>query len=248
MKPPNWTYSLRLLKRKPDGIPMEHLGDYLRLFSEVLGTENEPKFKAVKAKSIGLQAKVQVGREPYARLRLLEASRDPASKSGRALVKIQECMAKDGIPTAEFADSSGAVIYSFSSKNPIDSTIEKISQTGQIDGKVSGIRGVDSTMNLYVRDHFDRDLNLIIKNEPLAIELTKYWRGGRVRLSVRGTWVRSDDGWFPEAGQCVVDSFEALDESPVLALLSELASAPGNGWRAMDSPQEVWRDLRGIDD
>jgi hypothetical protein len=248
MKPPNWTFSLRLLKCKPDGIPLEHLGDYLRSFSEVLGTENCAKFKAVKAKSIGMQAKISFDREPYARSRLLEASTDPNSKSGKALIKIQETMAKDGIHAAEITHSTGAVIYEFVSKRAIDIAVEKISQSGHVDGKVTGFRGVDSTMNLYIRDHFDRDLNLIIKNEQLAVELAKYWRGGRVRLSVRGTWVRGEDGWYPENGQCEVDSFEFLDESPVLALLSELASAPGNGWRAMDNPYETWRDLRGVDE
>jgi hypothetical protein len=248
MKHTNWTYSLRLLKRKPDGIPMDHLAEYLRLFSDLLGTENRPRFKAIKAKSIGMQARVESGREPYARQRLVEAKTDPISKPGKLLAKIQEAMARDRIPSAEFSDSTGAVIYSFESGMPVASAIEKISQHGLVDGMVAGVRGVDSTMHLYLRDHFDRDLNLIVRNESLAIELFKFFRCGRVRLSVHGAWVRGVDGWYPEAGECVVDSFEVLDEAPASTILSGLALIPGNGWNAIDKPHEAWRELRGVDE
>jgi hypothetical protein len=248
MKPPNWTFSLRLLKRNPDGIPLEHLAEYLRLFSEILGAENEPVFKDIKAKSISIQARVSTGREIHARMRLVEAKNDPESRPGKSLAKIQECMTEDRITGAELADAFGTVLYSIASKMPSETSVEKIFQHGLVDGRVTGVRGVDSTMHLYLRDHFDRDLYLVVKNEALVIELLKFFRGGRVRLSVHGNWVRGEHGWSPVSIECVVESFEALDEAPPSSILTELAAIPGNGWHALEKPQEAWHELRGVDD
>ena len=237
---------LRILQRNPERIRMDRLGEYIRQFADLLGTENFPTFKGIKKASTGLKASVPPERKSHVHLRLVEARTNPDSRSARALKSIEDMMGKDAIKQAQLLDSSGNVVYLLQGHAPEPDKADKLYQHGSIDGTVTGIVGADDTMHLHLRDHFDQDLKLVIRNENLARDLLKQFKNGYVRLNIHGTWHRTDFGWVPESNKCTVDSFDVLEEIPLQDVFTQVADIPGNGWKSLNDPMSEWKALRGL--
>lgn len=237
---------LRILQRNPDRIRMDRLGEYIRQFGELLGSENAPIFKGIKKASTGLKAAIPAERQHYAYLRLVEAKQNPSSRPARALQSIEDMMGKDCIKQAQLLDSTGNIVYLLQGHFEDTDKIGTLYQQGTVDGTVTGIVGADDTMHLHLRDHFDQDLKLVIRNEGLARELLQRFKKGYVRLNIHGSWHRTDFGWAPESNKCTVDSFDVLDETPLQDVFTEIADIPGNGWKSLDDPVFTWEALRGL--
>ncbi|MDH6301243.1 hypothetical protein M2128_000145 [Polynucleobacter sphagniphilus] len=122
----------------------------------------------------------------------------------------------------------------------------RVQQAGTVDGVVTGLVGADNTMHLHLRDSFNRDLKLIVRNENLARDLLINFRSGSVRLNIHGTWIRCENGWYPEANKATVDGFEMLENSSLISIFSDIKNIPDNGWSSMENPIGYWEDLRGI--
>lgn len=237
---------LRLLDRNPDRVPLAHLGEYLQEFAGLLGEENRPVFKGIKKASIGCLAAVPVERTHLSRARITQAKNDVSSKSGRHLRAIEALMGKDAIKQAQILDQNGLVIHTIFGIQPEPtSSNERLYQEGMVDGWVTGLVGADDSMHLYVRDNFDRDLRLIVRDDAMARQILTHFRAGTIRLRVRGTWLRNDNGWAPEVSKCQVLSFERLDDTPLSEALATAARVPGNGWSEMKDPMAHWEIIRG---
>ena len=226
---------------------MAHLGEYIKEFAALLGEENKPVFKGIKKASIGCLAAVPVERTHLSRARITQAKNDETSKPGRHLRAIEKLMGQDAISEAQILDERSNVIHTIFGIRPEPvSTNERLYQEGVVDGWVTGLVGADDSMHLYVRDHFDRDLRLIVREDTMARKILTHFRTGTIRLRVRGPWLRNDNGWAPEASKCLVLSFEALDDTPLGEVLATAASLPGNGWSEMKDPMNHWENIRGI--
>ena len=243
---PKWTYMLRLLRCNPDRLRMDRLAEYLREFAEVLGLENAPVFKAIIKKSVGIATVVPIERQRSTHLRLLDARNKPESRAARHMQRIEALMGEDAIGQAELQDHTGKVIHLFKAGKPVEMAEAEVWQHGTVDGVVTGMVGADDTMHLYLRDVFDRDLRLIVRNEILARSLLRNFRAGCVRVSAHGTWVRTDHGWVPGINRCTVDSFETLDDASPADIFAALAQSEGNGWKEVDNAQALWEEIRGI--
>jgi hypothetical protein len=247
MAAPKYSFMLRLLDRNPDRVPMAHLGEYIKEFAALLGEENKPVFKGIKKASIGCLAAVPVERTHLSRARITQAKNDETSKPGRHLRAIEMLMGQDAISEAQILDERSNVIHTIFGIRPEPvSSNERLYQEGVVDGWVTGLVGADDSMHLYVRDHFDRDLRLIVREDTMARQILNHFRTGTIRLRVRGPWLRNDNGWAPEASKCLVLSFEALDDMPLGEVLATAASLPGNGWSEMKDPMNHWENIRGI--
>lgn len=241
-----WTYALRILERNPDRIPMERLGEYIRQFAELLGSDNRPVFAGVKKASTGLQALIPPDRRTHAHARLIQAKTEPASKPARLLRSIEDMLGHDSIPKAQLLDSSNSVVYLFEGRCEEQNRVDRLYQQGTVDGILTGIVGADDTMHAHLRDHFDRDLKLIIRDEDLARQLLTQFRSGFVRLHIRGSWQRTDSGWAPESNKCTVEAFDVLEDTPLPDVFSDFASTPDNGWQSMNDPLGELKSLRGL--
>ena len=246
MKKPNWTYTFRIMKRNPDQVPMDRLGQYICEFAELIGKENKPIFKSVTKKSTGLAVKVPEDRISHVSDRFFDAANDPISKPGKVMSKLKDMLLEDGLQQAQLIDSDNNLIYLFESRAEEAEKVEKIHQYGFVDGVVVGLVGADATMHLHLRDSFNRDLRIIVKDEGLARQLLTKFRNGVVRLSIHGVWVRTENGWVPQASKCTVDSFESLDESDLASIFDELRAVPDNGWSKIEDPLKQWEEIRGI--
>lgn len=237
---------LRIMKRDPDRFRMDRVAEYMREFADLLGIENNPVFKGIKKASTGLKAAIPQDRQHYAHARITEAKTNPASKAGKALHHIEDMLGADGIHEAQLLDASENVVYLFAGKAVEIDPIARIHQDGFVDGTVTGLVGADETMHLHLRDHMGHDFRLLIRDEEQAREILKNFRAGTIRAYVRGSWIRTDDGWAPEANRCTIASFEVLDDAPAGEVFAAIAKVDGNGWSSMDAPMSAWEQLRGI--
>lgn len=246
MKEKNWTFMLRLLKRYPENISMDRLGEYITLFAELLGTDNQPKFGGIKRASTGLKAVVPPNRQHYAHARIVEAKNNSNSRPGRHLQSLEKLMGEDHIESAEIQDSVGNVLYLITGRIEKQEKQDRLYQSGIVDGMVTGVIGADDTMHLHLRDHFDNDIKLVIRDENLARELLKKFRDGKVRLTIHGYWIRTEFGWIPESNKCTVDNYEILEDTPLSSLFQSISEIKENGWKAIDEPIKTWEEIRGI--
>lgn len=240
------SFMLRILRRDPDAMPMSRLGEYIVEFAALLGAENKPVFRGIKKASTGLRAYTPPDRTPFCRERIKQAKTDPNSKSARHLHVIEEMLGVDAIAEAQILDERDNVIYLVFGHKQEDENAERLFQESWVDGVVTGLVGADDTMHLHLRDHFDRGLKLNIRDEVLARDILTHFRIGSVRLLVRGTWIRTENGWSPEASKCTVQRFEALEDTPISQILAAAARVKGNGWRELADPIANWEDIRGL--
>jgi len=244
MKSNNWTYMLRIM-RNPNRIPMERLGEYVREFARLLGTENAPIFKGIKKASTGLKAYIPPAHERDVKIRLFQAQSNPDSRAGKIRQLIADMLGKDAINDAQILDAHENVVLQLRGESDCFQ-VERLQQKGTVDGVVTGIVGADDTMTLHLRDHLNQDLRMEIRNEALARELLLNFRTGTVRVYIEGSWLRTESGWKPEASKCRVERFEILDDTPIGQIFEALAAIDGSEWRSLKDPMSEWRSLRGI--
>lgn len=244
----NHTFMLRLLRRNPDSVPMGRIGEYIAEFAALLGPENKPRFKGIKKASTGFKAYVPAERVAPSRARMATARLNPDSQPGKHWRSIQALMGDDAIAEAQVLDAQDNVIYVIFGNDPAPADVqtERVYQEGTVDGVVTGLVGADDTMHLHMRDGFDRDLKIVVRDEALARRILTRFRAGSIRLTVRGSWVRTGTGWAPEASKCTASSFEVLEDTPAASVFAEIARLPDNGWKDVDDPITTWADLRGL--
>ena len=240
------TYTLRILGRLPDSIPLERLGRYIQEFADLLGPDNDPRFSKIKKESIGIVAKVPDKRRAYAAARLREAQIRPESRPGRAMYRIAVLLGQDHSRGAMILDADGKEVAKLAVIAPADEETLAIRQMDSVDGVVTGLIGSDDTMNLHLRDDENRDINLVIRDMALARQILPHFRRGVVRVLVDGLWERSASGWTPKPSKCVVRSFEVLENLTIRESLDRMASVPENGWDSVSDPINLWKELRGI--
>jgi hypothetical protein len=230
------TYTLRILGRYPDTIPLGRLGEYIQEFAELLGADNQPRFQKIKRASIGIVAEVPNARRAHTATRLREAQQRPDSRAGKVLQRLGVLLGEDHTQGASILDNEGNEIAHLQAIEPANDDGPVIRQIDTVDGIVTGLIGSDDTMNLHLRDDENRDINLIVKDMDLARRILEHFRRGVLRVQVDGLWERTSNGWVPKSNRCVVQTFEVLE--PV--------SIRDNGWDAMSDPVAAWKDLRGI--
>jgi hypothetical protein len=241
-----WSYMLRIMKRNPDRIPMDRLAEYMRLFAELLGSENRPVFKGIKKASTGLKAQLSDDRLVHVQARLRLVRSEPDSRPARCAAALEAVLGADGIAEAQLLDSGSNVVFLFRGLAAAGEDVDRVYQEGTVDGVVTGLVGADDTMHLHLRSRNAQDLKLVVRDEDLARDILAHFRKGTLRVLVQGHWLRSEGGWHPEANRCTVRSFDTLDEQPVSQVFRDLADVPENGWKAMEQPQAFWEEIRGI--
>lgn len=238
-------YSLKLYDRKPDDIPLDRLAEYLREFALILGKDNQPVFSSVSEGSVLLCAKIPGNKQSHVEQRLLDAQRgDTQSGVSKHLFHLEAMMLNDGISKAEFLNPRQQVLVSLHAAN--EPVYHSVSQTGEVDGEITGVMGADDTMHITLKEWGGRIVKLVA-DVRTGRELGHHLRTGSVRLYAHGQWNRTDAGWKPDPKKCFVDRFEVLDETGVVEIFNELRAIPGNGWTTEPDPLALWRELRGIE-
>lgn len=238
-------YSLKLYDRKPDDVPLDRLADYIKEFALILGKDNQPVFSSVNESSIKLCAKIPGHKQSQVEQRLLDAQRGyTQSGVSKHLLRLETMMLDDGISKAEFLNPLQQILVSLHAAN--EPVCHSVSQSGEVDGEITGVMGADDTMHITLKEWGGRIVKLVT-DVRIGRELGHHLRTGIVRLYAHGQWNRTDAGWKPDSQKCFVDRFEVLDESGVVEIFNELRAIPGNGWATEPDPLALWRELRGIE-
>lgn len=203
-----------------------------------------PHFKGLRNESSGLLARVPAEKTKSTAIRLQKAKSEPESDGARHLRNIESMMGEDSIKKGELETEAGKVVYLFQPEVSSDQPECRVFQVGTVDGTVTGIKGADDTMHLYVRDFVGNDLIVSVRDEDLARRIVRQFRQGYVRLRMHGTWIRTENGWKPQSNRCTLDGFEVLDETPLTDVFGTMKSVEGNGWKLELNPLETLRNIR----
>ena len=237
-------YLLKLHGRTPSELRLDRIAEYLRLLAQLLGLENQPIFSDVRDGSVLLAAYVEPARIAAINARLNLVRAQPDGKEARPLRDLEDEMRRDGISDADLIDPTDTVVCRLHAAN--EPVMCSVCQSGEVDGEVTGVMGVDNTLHVRVRDLAGRDVRLTVRNLDLGRDLARAFRAGPVRLHVHGQWNRTPIGWLPDAKKCFIDRFEPLDAAPPSAVFAQLRAIPGNGWQKAEEPLLAWSDLRGL--
>ena len=143
-------YLLKLQGRRPSELRLDRIAEYMRLLAQLLGLENQPTFGSVQDGSVLIAAHVEPARIAAIDARLTLVRGQPDSKEARPMRDIEDEMRKDGISDAEVIDPVGTVVCRLHAAN--EPVLFSVSQSGEVDGEVTGVMGVDNTLHVRVRD------------------------------------------------------------------------------------------------
>lgn len=247
MSRPRFTFLLKLEGKRPENLTPDQLCELIKHWAALLGTDNLPAIRSITSGSIKVATKLGYEASLRARRRMVQARMEPDSKAAASHRCIERLMSDIAANEAVVLDNTENVVHRFEAQLPQgEEEIVRVRQAGSIDGVVTGVIGADDTMHLHLRDIHGIDSSLVVKDEQLARELIGFFRQGVIRLNCEGNWIRSQRGWRPESSKCTVVSFTPLDETPLSTLFSELAAVEGNGWHILETPEEQWREIRGL--
>jgi hypothetical protein len=245
-----WDFAFRIRGITRDSMPMGRLAEYIRVYAELLGDSNDPRFVGVVKGSALVRARVPVDRQLDTKIRLMSITGDVAradeSSGRRAYATLAEMMATDGL-SGDIEDRTGAIILKFERPRRVDAPKEYIvKDSGVLDGVLISLVGMDDTVHLRLQDVGGRTHKVTVRDIAMARRVATHFRDAPLRVHVHGTWKRTAEGkWEPYA--LYLDRFEELSDEPASAILSHLSGLPGNRWAAMEDPQAFLRDLRGSD-
>lgn len=239
-----WDFAFRIRGVTPKTLPMARLAEYLRVYAELLGEGNEPRFAGIVSGSALMRAQLPYDKRLDVKLRLMSAESNAAPGPGYSAVeKLSDMLEHDGL-TGEVEDRQGAVILQFRRPERKDAPAEHVVyDTGVLDGVLVGLVGLDDTVHLRLQDVGGKTYKVILRDIGMARQLARHFRGDPLRAHVHGSWKRTADGqWVPHA--LYLDRFEETSDEPASAILARLSGLPGNRWSTMDDPERLLRDLR----
>ena len=237
-------FHFRIDALTPDTIPMVRLAQYLACLSEMYGNQEDLRFKGLVKGSAVLRVETAPDVAVLIRERLLRLNStdaDPALR--RSYDSLNSLLAEDNA-VATVRQPKGKNLLAFPGRKSVKKPdIITIAQHTTIDAVVVRIGGRDETIPVMVQNQEGQFINCTIRGKASAKELSAYYLGSPLRISGRGDWVRSECGqWSIE--RLNIQSFEEIDDAPLLEIFENLRNINGMGWKDVESPIEYWESIR----
>ncbi|MHB8885992.1 MAG: hypothetical protein ACYC5H_13130 [Methylovirgula sp.] len=218
-------YQFRIDAYSPDKMPMARLAEYMTQLAALLGERNAVHFRRLTKGSTVLNAKVDHEAVLKVRDRVVSVrAGDAGSEPMRAFNAMNKLLRDDNaIGVLKDNATHGGVIVRFPGRELAEEKFASIRQQGSIDGIVTGIRGKDDSIHITLQSE-GQQISGCETNRLIAKQLgTKLFEP--VRLFGRGRWSRDADGeWTLISFR--VESFDALDDSPLARALAVLRDIP----------------------
>ena len=222
----------------PETMPMARLAEYMADLAELLGEKSEVHFVRVDSGSVAIVQSIEVEAIPKVRERLAMAHRgDASTKVMNAFSSLNARLSIDN-GTGKIESPDGAVILRFPGVLLAqDESFGVISQPGSLDGVVIRVGGKrdDAPVTLQDGENFYN----CFSSRSIAKQLGAHLFSNQIRVYGNGRWFRDDEGIW-RLKEFAINSFEMLDETPLLEIVRDLRGLPGNNWNSIENP---WTEL-----
>ena len=231
----------------PDTIPMARLAEYMAELARLLGRPEHVHFTRLEAGSTVVVQSVEPDAVPEvtARLRALEHG-NPHGDVARAFKTLNGYLADDDA-TGRLQEGTGAsanVIPFPGMEASAPATFGALTEPGMLDGILIRIGGKEDTVPVHLRD--GDTIHICSAPRDMARKLAVHLYGPPLRVHGTGRWERAAAGrWTMKRFN--IESFEELDDAPLEEIVQRLRDVEGSGWKTIEDPIAVLRNLRGDD-
>ncbi|WP_420381700.1 hypothetical protein [Novosphingobium sp.] len=228
---------------KPDDIPLERLGDYLKALADVLGEPANVHFRNLTEGSVVAHIAVDHPAVPKVAHRVMAIATNAADdKLFAAVEKLDRMLAEDNA-TGELLATDNVIRVNFAGRNrPEPLVYGPMKQSGTLDGVVVRIEGRDATVHVGIVDN-GRAWSLEAPSS-MGRGLAALFHAGPVRFHGVGTWSRQGDGrWHLK--KFVIARVEPLDNSPLSDVIDKARRAGPSEWSKLADPHDELRRVRG---
>lgn len=229
----------------PDTLPMARLAEYMRELAVLLGEPERVHFDRLERGSAVLISKIDRTAAPKVVERLRGLRDGSAPEEVRKAFRQLDAMLAADNAIGRLEDQAGAEVIAFQGRQrPKPQVFGPFNQEGTLDGTLVRIGGRTKDIRALLDDGLRVYPCIVTKEQArrLAAHLFDV-----VRVTGRGRWTREGDGQWRLHGFKVF-SFEVLDERPLSAVVAELRSVRGNGWKNVADPYRELARLRRDDD
>lgn len=237
------TYDFRIDAWKPDTLPMSRLADYLGKLAVLFGNKDHVHFMKVRKGSAIPEILVDEPAVPKvsARLKLVNSSDAPEDlvKACRDINR----MLRDDNATGTLRLKGGAKILDFPGRKTPLAEEAVVFEFGELDGVVIKVGGKDETVPVMLEGE-DGVFYSCNADREIARKLAPYIFGGAVRVAGRGKWRRTEERIW-ELEKFDIKTFEPLDETPLVDVITAMRSIEGSDWNALEDPQAELKRIRG---
>jgi hypothetical protein len=222
VKPAWGEYRFKIDAYTPDTIPMARLAEYMAQLAEILGEKASVHFKKLVAGSTVVVSRIQREAVPKVTARAAAVRRGDAPRDALRAYRTVNKMLRDDDGVGSFASAaSNRPLIRFPGRDEKEEQFTSVREQGTLDGIVVRIGGKDMSVHITL-DQQGEPLAGIWTNRTIGKQLAhKLFEP--VRLFGKGRWTRDSDGIWVLA-DFKVESFEALDDAPLSAALSDLRS------------------------
>jgi hypothetical protein len=241
MKPLVVHYDFRIDALTPETLRLGRFAEYVSALRTVFGSSEDVHFSKVRRGSAVLEfwAPQKAAPKIDARLRLVGGTDMPPDLAGRWR-EINTLLRRDNA-SARITRKGGVTLARFAGARAPLAQEAIVHETGTLDGTVVGVKGVDDSVQVWIRTDDGIVQNCNAKRD-IARQLAPLW-DCYVRLVGKGKWRRGGDRcWTLEEFDIL--SFEQLSDAPLVQVIAEVQAIDANDWNQMEDPQAAWRDLR----
>ncbi|MDP2031177.1 MAG: hypothetical protein Q8K12_16195 [Thiobacillus sp.] len=237
------TYDFRIDAWKPDTLPMSRLADYLGKLAVLFGNKEHVHFMKVRKGSAIPEILVDGPAAPKVSARLkLASSADAPEDLIRASRDINR-MLRDDNATGTLRLKGGVKIIDFPGKKTPLAEEAVVFEFGELDGVVIKVGGKDETVPVLLEGE-DGVFYPCNTDRETARKLAPYIFGGAVRIAGRGKWRRTEERIW-ELEKFDIKTFEPLDETPLVDVITAMRAIEGSDWNELDDPQTELKRIRG---
>lgn len=241
MKPTAVHYDFRIDALTPETLRLSRFVDYVDALRGVFGGADEVYFQKVRKGSAVLEFAVpqKAAQRIDKRLRLLGSADMPADMA-KQWASINRMLRRDGA-SARLMRKGGPLLAQFTGIRTPLAQEAIVHENGTLDGIVVGVRGIDDSVPVWLKTD-DGVVQKCNAKRNIARQLAPLF-DTYVRVSGKGKWRRGDDArWTLE--EFDIQSFEQLDETPLVQQVQGIQAIEDNGWNALEDAQAEWRKLR----
>jgi hypothetical protein len=242
MKPNTVNYDFRIDALTPETLRLSRFVDYVDALRGIFGAPDDVYFHQVRKGSAVLEFAASRHAAPRIEKRLhLLGTADMPEDMVAQWTNINRYLRRDGASARLLRKGGKAPLAQFAGIRTPLAKEAIVHESGTLDGVVVGVKGVDDSVPVWLKAD-DGTLLKCNARRDLARQLAPLF-DTYVRVSGKGKWRRADDArWSLE--EFDIQSFERLDETPLVQQVREIQAIAGNGWNELEDAQAAWHELR----